>query len=528
MKRIGCKMMVIALAMAMLFTGCNEAVNEEMLTTESETTALESEFVERSEDMVVESQDTELVEVEESEEKSSKEEVTKMEETKTENSKTETTEKKSTNSESSEVVLAPTEDKTSELVTGVINQIITGEMSELEKAKAIHDWMVMNIDYDYQNYINNAIPTTSWHVDGVLTTRYAICDGYAKTFKALCEAAGLECEYVSGNTTEGLHAWNQVKIDGTWYNVDVTWDDPANKAFDDHSGNRYTYFLISDAKMNKDHMPANAKHTCNSSLTEQVMQMYCPWRDYNYIKSADEIPAIVAEYVNTNTGDMLFKIDPNVYSDTELSKVVGNLVEECGVVKNYRKVGIFSNADDWGIRTVIIKFELENGMFTKYTAISTEDELKAEILRIKAIPEYTTMEHGIFVTKDFLEQTGYLSTIEKWLYFDAGLVMECNTYSPQGANIYKARAKFRPVTPEDSFIENAMNDAEVEAIIQDRLARGITTFTVRYYYDPNLTENESFSHAVYEMGVIWSQTYGLEVNGSYQTSSSCFLYFKVE
>lgn len=70
----------------------------------------------------------------------------------------------------------------STLAKNVVNSIITGNMSDLEKAKAIHDWMVMNLDYDYQNYLIDIIPSTSWQVEGVLTTKYAICEGYARTF----------------------------------------------------------------------------------------------------------------------------------------------------------------------------------------------------------------------------------------------------------------------------------------------------------------------------------------------------------
>ena len=136
----------------------------------------------------------------------------------------------------------------------------------------------MNIDYDYDNYCATTIPAESYSSLGALKNKYAVCAGYALTFKLLCETAGLECDYVAG-TAGGYHAWNQVKVDGKWYNVDVTWDDPVSKgkAFDDHKYNRYSYFLISDELMYKDHKAHNAKHTCSSSLNAKAYEVGAPW-----------------------------------------------------------------------------------------------------------------------------------------------------------------------------------------------------------------------------------------------------------
>ena len=49
----------------------------------------------------------------------------------------------------------------------------------------------------------------------------ALCGGYAKTLAALLESVGIETEIVS---MKGVHSWNQVKINGEWYNCDLTND----------------------------------------------------------------------------------------------------------------------------------------------------------------------------------------------------------------------------------------------------------------------------------------------------------------
>ena len=89
---------------------------------------------------------------------------------------------------------------------------------------------------------------------GPLVDGYAVCDGYSKAFDLLCYLSGIDCIRVSGTSTNssgssGGHAWNKVKVDGTWYNVDVTWDDPVSS----RPILRYDYFLVSDSTLARNH-----------------------------------------------------------------------------------------------------------------------------------------------------------------------------------------------------------------------------------------------------------------------------------
>ena len=99
----------------------------------------------------------------------------------------------------------------------VYDSIIKPGMSEYDKAKAIHDWIVTNCYYDF----NGDYGYESYSQYGIFKNKYGVCDGYTYGFKRLAEMAGLECErYVCYN-----HSWNRVKIDGEWYNVDCTYSD---------------------------------------------------------------------------------------------------------------------------------------------------------------------------------------------------------------------------------------------------------------------------------------------------------------
>lgn len=57
---------------------------------------------------------------------------------------------------------------------------------------------------------------------------YGICQAYALAFLALCRGAGLEADLVTSDAMD--HAWNHVRVDGVWYHVDVTRDDPIPAA----------------------------------------------------------------------------------------------------------------------------------------------------------------------------------------------------------------------------------------------------------------------------------------------------------
>lgn len=140
----------------------------------------------------------------------------------------------------------------------IADRITNNGMSTREKVKAVHDWMCIHIAYDYDNYLNGTIPRSSYAIEGPVKYGKSVCQGYALTFEAFMETLGIETEYIRGNATNssghtGGHAWNKVKIDGTWYWIDVTWDDPVP----DRPGivYWYKYFLISEEQMNQNHSP---------------------------------------------------------------------------------------------------------------------------------------------------------------------------------------------------------------------------------------------------------------------------------
>jgi hypothetical protein len=122
-------------------------------------------------------------------------------------------------------------------------------MDAYDKELALHDSLVKNISYSTAG-INHETAS----IAGALLSRSAVCEGYAKAFKLLCDRADLPCIVVSGKGTpvdrpEEPHAWNIVKLDGVCAHVDVTWDSTTRG----ESAACYDHFNLTDDDAARDH-----------------------------------------------------------------------------------------------------------------------------------------------------------------------------------------------------------------------------------------------------------------------------------
>ena len=146
----------------------------------------------------------------------------------------------------------------------IIRSVIKTGMSQYEKELALHDYIVRNAKYDYINYKKGTIPNVSFTAYGVLINGVGVCEGYSAAFYKLLTTAGIECKLITGVAGEP-HAWNIVKIDGKYYHVDITFDDPViNGGEIERVSHRY--FNLSDSVMAKDHSWDRSKYpACTST-----------------------------------------------------------------------------------------------------------------------------------------------------------------------------------------------------------------------------------------------------------------------
>ena len=120
-------------------------------------------------------------------------------------------------------------------VKRIVGEVISNDMSELEKELAINAYLCEIAEYDMEaleNAEENDFETVdeefndSFTPYGVLINGIGVCASYAGAFKLLADAVGLECIVVTGYLNGTLpHAWNKVKIDEEWHVVDTTNND---------------------------------------------------------------------------------------------------------------------------------------------------------------------------------------------------------------------------------------------------------------------------------------------------------------
>ena len=138
---------------------------------------------------------------------------------------------------------------------------------DIEKVCIVYNYIFKNISYDYE-YLNIDKKLKKVGFDNLSTlekrkifrtqtlegiyTKKTVCTGFSYIFKMLLEYIGIESNicigyFKIGREKEIPHAWNQVKIDGKWYNIDVSYGiEHHDEYVRIEEGKIPKYFLLSD------------------------------------------------------------------------------------------------------------------------------------------------------------------------------------------------------------------------------------------------------------------------------------------
>ena len=131
-------------------------------------------------------------------------------------------------------------------------------MSKVQIARALHDYLAQHMRYDESLKKYDAYTA---FVEGT-----AVCQGYTLAYGAMLKKAGIPFEYAESEAMN--HIWNLVQIDGKWYHVDVTWDDPLA---DKLGYVRYHNFLASDTEIKRqEHHDWTAAQVCDSTAYDNA------------------------------------------------------------------------------------------------------------------------------------------------------------------------------------------------------------------------------------------------------------------
>jgi len=138
----------------------------------------------------------------------------------------------------------------------ILDETVHDGMHPWQIALSVHDYLVANCAYDESLSLHTGYD--------LLLGGSAVCTGYAQAYQALLLRAGVPCVTVRSEAME--HQWNLVQIDGEWYHVDVTWDDPMPniQGYVSHE-----YFLLTDGEISsgeKPHYGWTGEWECSNSL----------------------------------------------------------------------------------------------------------------------------------------------------------------------------------------------------------------------------------------------------------------------
>jgi len=128
-----------------------------------------------------------------------------------------------------------------------INNIVARvprRLGEAERFLRLYEILQEEIVYDkqilstYEDYSKVNANDSRNMMNGLLLGK-CVCAGYSDILKNCLSEIGIEAREISGNN----HQWNQVKIEGRWYNVDLTADASRNRVYGKYS---FDKCLLSD------------------------------------------------------------------------------------------------------------------------------------------------------------------------------------------------------------------------------------------------------------------------------------------
>jgi len=194
-------------------------------------------------------------------------------------------------------------------VDEIINTVITDNMNDFEKELAIHDYLVNTTKY-YEYKDIKEIPQEKHNVYSTLIENEAVCDGFSKAFQLLLQNVGINVITVTGRTNSSAHAWNKVRLDNEWYNVDVTSDTVTNEKHIVH-----VYFNLTDDEISSTHKFNGEFFLPKSESTKYNYYKYMGYEINSNNSLGIKLSSIISK---NNTCVLEFKVINNSYDKQEI------------------------------------------------------------------------------------------------------------------------------------------------------------------------------------------------------------------
>lgn len=143
------------------------------------------------------------------------------------------------------------------VVSYMLNEVVKPSMTLEQKLLALHDKIALNVAYDHSTAagLTEGHSPNRYNAYGALVDGVAVCQGYSMAYRDLLNRLKITNETCESDQIN--HIWNQVYMNGNWYHIDITWDDPVSVDHYDIPGRVvHNNFLRSDSGF-KNHFKNN-------------------------------------------------------------------------------------------------------------------------------------------------------------------------------------------------------------------------------------------------------------------------------
>lgn len=199
--------------------------------------------------------------------------------------------------------------------------------TDYDKILGVYRYIIQNTDY--------IITDGDQSILGVMTTHRGTCAGYARSFQYIMSQLGIPCTLALGTVDTGnAHGWNMVMCGGDWYQIDVTWGDPVTSEGEPGSSLQYTYCLVTDEEMYRDH-----------TLDDTLPMPECTSTNYNYFiregllfEDWDEVAYEEALAKAVSKGEPWFSV--RFTNDESYQQALEDLLEDSHIMRMLVRCGI--------------------------------------------------------------------------------------------------------------------------------------------------------------------------------------------
>ena len=183
--------------------------------------------------------------------------------------------------------------------------------SDFNKMKEIYDYIVENTNYDES-------ATDNQNICSVFINKSSVCNGYAKAEQYLCDISGIRNIFLTGKSDGELHAWNLVRLDGAYYNSDVTWGEYMNDS-ESFDGVNHEYMSVPDKWISSTHQRDTEFRTmpkCESDADDYYIH------EGKFVSSIDE--KTMSRIFRSKDKVISFRCSDSKVSNKAIEYLIGN------------------------------------------------------------------------------------------------------------------------------------------------------------------------------------------------------------